>query len=134
MISPYRSPPPGAPRRASGALARVTMLLALLGPSVGVVVGGCSAATGGGGGPNVIAPGIDFAICVLTNGAADVAKQMTPVEVTADLLAKCGGNLVAIANVLDADARAHESGASAKAFGDVARAARARAASSGDGG
>jgi len=125
MISPYRLPP-NAPRTAREGLGRVTLLLALIGPSVGVLAGGCSATTGGGG-PNVIAPGIEFAMCVLTNGAADVAKHMTPVEVTADLLAKCGGDLVSIANVLDADARAHDSGATPGAFADVARAARARA-------
>lgn len=70
-------------------------------PLLGLLLCGCGSVS-----PGVVTPVANFAACVIVTAATDEIAGMQPGAIAVDCVAKCGGDLAAVALVLDAEARA----------------------------
>lgn len=83
---------------------------------------GCSALTPQGA--TDVQVGVNAAACVIVNSAVDVAAGMSPPQVIADLVSKCGASVAQIGSIFDAQASAADkSPASAAQFRALSAAA-----------
>ncbi len=94
MPPPQAAPPPKGPTNIH-ILAPPAALLCFVWVMM-LAGGGCAK------GVTTIPNDISLAICVIDTYSTDSADGMTAAAITADLLAKCGGDAVAISRILDA--------------------------------